>query len=224
MALSPELPGRQTRRRGTRRTQAGAPDARGHRSHGSRVSSETETPRDAFPPRRPRCPDARKSYRRSRPARGRGVPRSRVCTLSPGAARSPRRAAALTVLLVVKHRPPRRGRRHGRAHPLLPLAPRKQGARLRAGIARVPGPGLAGGGRRRGGGRVGAGGARAAGGRRAGGRRGAAAPALGAAPHRRAWVRAAAGAGCMARSPGREPERERLAAPAVRPSLGARGS
>ncbi|KAM9051768.1 uncharacterized protein AAG666_001470 [Megaptera novaeangliae] len=99
-----------------------------------------------------------------------------------------------------------------------------RGARLRAGIARVPGPGLAGGERRRGGGRVGAGGARAAGGRRAGGRRGAATPALGAAPHGRAGVRAAARARDMARPPGGEQELERLAALALRPRLGVRGS
>lgn len=116
----------------------------------------------------------------------RGPHEARVPTLSQGAARGPRPAAELTVLLVVKHWPPRRGRRHGRAHPLFPLAPRKQGARLRAGIACVPGPELTGGGRRRGRGRVGATGARAAEGRRAGGRRGAAAPTLRATPHRRA--------------------------------------
>lgn len=150
----------------------------------------------SLPTRRPQCLDARKSYRRSPPARARGGP-----TLSPERPES-HRAAELTVFLVVKHGPPRWGPRHGRAHPLLPLAPRKQGARLSAGIARVPGSRLARGGRLQGWGCVGARGAREAGGRRAGGRRGAAAPALRATPHRQAWVRAAAGDPGMARRPG----------------------
>lgn len=152
-----------------------------------------------------------------RPTRGTPAGKSRPAPPAPARARGPHAvpAPALTVLLVVKHRPPRGGRRHGRAHPLLPLAPRKQGARLRADIARVPGPGLAGSGRLQGRGCFGAGGARTAGGRRARGRRGAAAPALRATPHRRAWVRAAAGAGGIAGPQGREWRQEERSGPAA---------
>lgn len=142
-----------------------------------------------MPPLRPPCDSAQGLH-------GPGYP------VVPG---SPQWADSLTVLLVVKHRPPRAGCRYGRhRHPLLPLAPLKQGARLRAGITSVPAPRLVGCGRLLGRGRIGARGASATRRRRARGRRGAAAPALGAAPHRQAWVCAAATARNMARRPARQ--------------------
>lgn len=157
------------------------------------IQVATVSQRREMPPPRPPCDSVQG-------LQGTGYP------AVPG---SPQWAVSLTVLLVVKHRPPRAGCRYGRhRHPLLPLAPLKQGARLRASIASVPGPGLAGCGRRQGGGRIGARWARATGRRRAWGRRGAAAPALGAAPHRQAWMCAAATARNMARRPARQ-ERQR---------------